>query len=80
MWLLYTPRAELHFFSEAAHVKGGYAVISHTWAHPEDEQDFQAVQEIRRECQLTGANPRDRVCSKIRMSCMLAEYHGYDWL
>ena len=78
MWLLTTSRAELHFFTDASAVDGGYAILSHTWG--EGEQSFQEVQAIGRTCRAAGTNPRDAVSPKIRGCCLRAESDGYDWV
>ncbi|KAI1792829.1 heterokaryon incompatibility protein-domain-containing protein [Ganoderma leucocontextum] len=78
MWLLSTDRAELHSFSNAGAVSGGYAILSHTW-DPDGEQTFQEVQDIGRRCKVDGTNPRDHVSAKVRQCCILAEKHGYRW-
>ena len=78
MWLLSTDRAELHPFTDHFAVDGGYAILSHTWGP--NEQTFQDLQALRAECERTGKNPRDCAQEKIRMSCVLAEKHGYQWV
>ncbi|PIL33546.1 hypothetical protein GSI_04169 [Ganoderma sinense ZZ0214-1] len=67
MWLLSTDRAELQWFTDAAGVPGGYAILSHTWGI--HEQTFQE-------------NPRDSVSlsPKIRECCLLAEKYRYKWV
>ncbi len=84
MWLLSTARAELKCFPSPESVKEGYATLSHTWK-PEDEdgpeeQSFQEVQEIIKQCKSNDTNPRDFVSEKIRRCCELAEKHGYKWV
>ncbi|EJF56751.1 HET-domain-containing protein [Dichomitus squalens LYAD-421 SS1] len=78
MRLLSTDRAELHYFASPEAVPGGYAILSHVW--DPYEQTYQDLCSLRAQCALTGENPRDRVCSKLRESCFLAERHGYKWL
>ena len=77
MWLLSTDRAELQFFPtvEAAQQQV-YAILSHVW-DASGEQTFQQTQELRAQCQRTGAIPRDLSSHKVRESCMIAERHGY---
>ena len=79
MWLLSTDRAELHFFATPESVTGGYAILSHTWGHG-NEQSFQEIQALRERCAVSGENPRDLASPKIRECCILAERHGYQWL
>ena len=74
MWLLSTDRAELKFFTAPENVPAGYSILSHVW--DEHEDTFQDLQTLRKECELTGSNPRDRVGNKIRESCLLATKHG----
>ena len=78
MWLLSTDHAELSFFASPEQVPGGYAILSHVW--DDEELSFHDLHILCAECLLTGANPRDRVPRKIRMACILAEQHGYNWL
>ncbi|KAI0708166.1 heterokaryon incompatibility protein-domain-containing protein [Cerioporus squamosus] len=78
MWLLSTDRAVLQSFASPEDVPDGYATLSHVW--DEEEQSFQDVQRIERECASTGKNPRDLVSEKIRRCCELAESHGYKWV
>ncbi len=84
MWLLSTDRAELKRFSAPEAVEEGYATLSHTWKHEgedgPDEQSFQEVQEITKQCKSENTNPRDFVSEKIRRCCELAESHGYKWV
>ncbi|TFK82482.1 HET-domain-containing protein [Polyporus arcularius HHB13444] len=84
MWLLSTARAELKRFSSPEAVKEGYATLSHNWK-PEnedgpEEQSFQEVQEIIKQCKSNDTNPRDFVSEKIRRFCELVEKHGYEWV
>ncbi|TBU29678.1 heterokaryon incompatibility protein-domain-containing protein [Dichomitus squalens] len=78
MWLLSTGRAKLHEFVSPESVPGGYAILSHVW--DKEEQSFQELRRLARECAVTGANPRDLASPKIRRCCQLAERHGYQWL
>ncbi|KAI0704717.1 heterokaryon incompatibility protein-domain-containing protein [Earliella scabrosa] len=78
MWLLSTRRAELKHFNDAVSVRGGYAILSHTWGA--NEQTFQDLMRLRQQCEETGENPRDRAPEKIRMSCILALQQGYQWM
>ena len=80
MWLLSTDRAELQFFPtvEAAQQQV-YAILSHVW-DASGEQTFQQTQELRAQCQRTGAIPRDLSSPKVRESCMIAGRHGYQWI
>lgn len=77
MWLLCTDRAELKFFPSPESVPKGYAILSHVW--DAKEQTFQDTQELSRQCEVTGRNPRDLSSPKIRDFCVLAEHHGYQW-
>lgn len=79
MWLLSTDRAELHFFATLESATGGYAILSHTWGHG-NEQSFQEIQALRERCAASGENPRNLASPKIRQCCILAENHGYRWL
>ena len=79
MWLLSTSRAELHQFSGASSIPGGYAVLSHTWSRA-GEQSFQDVQAIGRRCKVLRQNPRKQVSPKIRNCCIQAERDGYAWV
>ncbi|TFK78589.1 hypothetical protein K466DRAFT_534374, partial [Polyporus arcularius HHB13444] len=77
MWLLYTPRAELHEFQAGPEaVPGGFAILSHRW---QKEQSFKELQALSEECKRTGANPRDRAHWKIRRFCECAESWGHKW-
>ncbi|KAI0746892.1 HET-domain-containing protein [Daedaleopsis nitida] len=80
MWLLSTDRAELHLFTDPASVEGGYAILSHTWSPSGHEQSFEDLQALRGKCFLSGDNPRNLACDKIRRACLLAEAHGYRWI
>ena len=81
MWLLSADRAELEFFNDPTDVPHpGICILSHTWSKTEHEQTFQEVNTIRKDCEKTGANPRDHVSEKIRKCCELAEEHGYKWV
>ena len=78
MWLLSTHRAELQWFTDAAAVPGGYAILSHTWGV--HEQTLQEVNTIGERCKVSCKNPRDFVSPKIRNCCLLAEKYGYGWV
>ena len=78
MWLLSVARAELHFFPSPDAVTGGYAILSHTWG--DDEQTYQQIRAIIDRCTVSGENPRDLVCPKIRNTCLAAAEHGYRWV
>ena len=78
MWLLSTDRAELHCFPSLDTIDGGYAILSHTWS--DNESTFQDLQEIKRQCEESGENPRDLVPSKIRSCCIVAERDGFRWV
>ena len=93
MWLLSTDRAELHYFSDPESVPGGYAILSHVW--DEEEMSFQDIQVLRKQCASRGLKrptrlfkiglgsaktPRDLASDKIRLSCIVAESHGYRWI
>ena len=78
MWLLSTDRAELHYFSRNFDATGGYAILSHTWDG--NEQTFQEVKVIGKQCRRESANPRDFVDAKIRNCCIAAAKRGYRWL
>ena len=81
MWVLSTARAELHCFADCAAVPGGYAILSHTWTQdPVGEQTFKDVQDIMKECKITGENPRIHASEKIRRCCEIAERDGYKWV
>ena len=45
MWLHNTETSELHYFSTAEDVPGGYTILSHVWDQ-RGEQTFQEVQAI----------------------------------
>ena len=49
MWLLSTRTAILHQFSRPEDVPGGYAVLSHVWGKPEEEDTFHTVQSVGRQ-------------------------------
>ena len=78
MWLLSTHRAELQWFTDAAAVPGGYAILSHTWGTY--EQTLQEVKAIGEQCKMSHKNPRDIVSPKIRNCCLLAAKYGYGWV
>lgn len=78
MWMLSTARAELQFFISPEDVPGGYAILSHVW--DENEQSYENVRKIIRECNAWGLNPREYVAPKIRNVCILAETHGFRWI
>ena len=78
MWLLSTARAELHFFPSPEHVPGGYAILSHVW--DKEEQAFQDLRALEKECALDGSNPRDKASDKIRRCCEVAETRGFHWI
>ena len=51
MWLIDTHTAELRFFAGPDDVPGGYAILSHVWGIPEEEDTFQKVRNAYEECQ-----------------------------
>ncbi|PIL26152.1 hypothetical protein GSI_11907 [Ganoderma sinense ZZ0214-1] len=78
MWLLSTDRAELHAFVSPGDVPNGYAILSHVWN--KEEQSFQDLRALQRECAADGSNPRDKASEKIRRCCEVAESHGFQWI
>ncbi|RDX56069.1 HET-domain-containing protein [Lentinus brumalis] len=79
MYLLSTNRAELRFFGTVEEAQyEGYAILSHVWN--EKEQTFAETNRIARECEETGANPRDYSSEKVRESCIIAERYGHKWI
>ena len=80
MWLLSTHYAELRFFSSPEAVAGGYAILSHTWGTPAEEQTFQELRAIDARCKVSNENPLDLVSHKIRRCCFLARERGFDWV
>lgn len=96
MWLLSTARAELKFFATVKEAQiAGFAILSHVWDETEQTfQETQALrthgaQTQTKRIHLTNPfarkktkppNPRDLSSPKVRMSCELAEQHGYEWI
>ncbi|PIL26165.1 hypothetical protein GSI_11920 [Ganoderma sinense ZZ0214-1] len=78
MWLLSTDHAELHFFPSPEKVVGGYAVLSHVW--DKEEQSFQDLLALQKECAADGSNPRDKASPKIRCCCEVAESREFRWI
>ncbi|KAH9910682.1 heterokaryon incompatibility protein-domain-containing protein, partial [Epithele typhae] len=76
MWLLGTARANLVFFPQPEDVRGGYAILSHTWGR--EEETFQKPHRSSP----PWFNPRDRLTPKVRSFLKLAERHGhkYAWV
>ena len=79
MWLLNTHSAELKFFPGPGDVLGGYAILSHVWGDPEEEDTFQKVRAAAEECKQNAEvaawgdedlptfsnSPRDRTIASI---------------
>ena len=78
MYLLRTRDATLHHFNRSNEVK--YAILSHRWKNPAEENSFVDIVSLTEECSLSGVNPRDHVCDKIRECCLFAERAGYEWI
>ena len=77
MWLLNTHTGVLKYFASPDSPElgpKGYAVLSHCWGDPKDEQTFQATKALE-----VHDNPRDHATEKIKNFCILAESLGYDW-
>ena len=72
MWLLYAQTKKLRYFSNAADVPGGYAILSHTWG--DDEVSFDEIQ--------TEGATRKRGYTKIHYTCCQALKDGltYVWV
>ena len=51
MWLLSTKTAVLRYFNRPEDVPGGYAILSHVWGKPEDEDTFQSVRAAAKTCE-----------------------------
>ena len=51
MWLLNTTTAVLRRFNAPEDVPGGYAILSHVWGNPEEEDTFQSVQAAAITCE-----------------------------
>ena len=58
MWLLNTKTAVLHKFNRPEDVPGGYAILSHVWGKPEEEDTFQSVQAAAKTCEENAARAR----------------------
>ena len=56
MWLLNTKTAILQQFTRPKDVPGGYAVLSHVWGNPEEEDTFHTVQAAERLCNQYNTN------------------------
>ncbi|KAM5538750.1 hypothetical protein V8D89_007472 [Ganoderma adspersum] len=78
MWLLSTDRAELHAFVSPEDVPDGYAILSHVW--DQEEQSFQELRALQKECAADGSNTRDKASEKIKRCCEVAESHGFRWI
>lgn len=77
MWLLNTHTGVLKYFASPDSPElgpKGYAILSHCWGDPKDEQTFQATKALE-----VHDNPRDHATEKIKNFCILAESLGYDW-
>ena len=55
MWLLDTATAILHKFDGPEDVREGYAILSHVWGKPEEEDTFQSVQTAAKKCDENAA-------------------------
>ena len=51
MWLLNTSTATLEYFNRPEDVPGGYAILSHVWGDPSDEDTFQTVKAAAKRCE-----------------------------
>ena len=51
MWLLNTNTGALRHFQSPEDVPGGYAILSHVWGRPEEEDTFQSVQAAAKTCE-----------------------------
>lgn len=51
MWLLNTKTGVLCEFNRPEDVPGGYAILSHVWGSPEEEDTFQSVHDVKRGCE-----------------------------
>ncbi|KAH9926545.1 heterokaryon incompatibility protein-domain-containing protein [Epithele typhae] len=72
MWLLGTARANLVFFPQPEDVRGGYAILSHTWGR--EEETFQKVQKLNEDSN-SPFSPEEQLQSFLK----LAEQHGYKY-
>ena len=59
MWLLSTHTAELKFFASPDDVPGGYAILSHVWGRPEEEDTFQKLQAAMDRCRKEAGGATD---------------------
>lgn len=77
MWLLHTHTGKLHYFSAPDSPElgpKGYAILSHCWGDPKEEQSFQDTRALE-----IHNDPRAHATDKIKNFCILAESLGYDW-
>ena len=80
MWLLNAHNAELKFFTGPDDVPGGYAILSHVWGEPHEEDTFQSVQRVVNICKQNAGiaahntpydplfsefDPRDRLIASL---------------
>ena len=77
MWLLNTKTAALRYFNGPEKVTGGYAILSHVWGNPEEEDTFQKVQYAASLCRenTTSNQPSSpgsgRFCGEILMDVVV---------
>ncbi|KAH9918569.1 HET-domain-containing protein [Epithele typhae] len=74
MWLLHTATAHLRCFNSPEEVPGGYAILSHVWDSPDQEDTFQSVRNLA-----PATVPRDLLSAKIRDFLVFAETDGHEW-
>ena len=78
MWLLNTHTAELRFFTNPKSVGERYAILSHVWGMPSEEDTFQTVRDAYEQCrrnelsnseaassQSVGVDPRDSLIASL---------------
>ena len=63
MWLLNSKTAVLHQFNAPEDVPGGYAILSHVWGKPEEEDTFQSVKAVAKTCEENAARARTKSAS-----------------
>ena len=71
MWLLTTKSAQLRFFARPEDVPGGYAILSHVWGSPSEEDTFQQVQDAAKRCEdnanvMARPSPEQEAVNKLQ--------------
>ncbi len=73
-----TNRTELHVFVPPEDIPDGHAILFLIW--DKEEESFQDLPALQKECAADGSNPRDKAPEKTKRFCGVAESHGLRWI